>query len=107
MFYGKDARVVQEAHFDEDLKCPQRFFRDRVGGRPVADYRTPGYILEQFLGPPHVILEFRPALLKNHLMVQAMAADLMTSSVDLLDKGREPLGDPAKHKECRLRRPAY
>ena len=101
MAHRKDARVVSESEFNQNIEGPERSAHDGVTRRAISEYRSPGSVFEEDLRTPRFLEELLSRLLVDQTMRKAVAGDLVAARGNLSDQLRISLGYPSRHEESR------
>ena len=99
MAHRKNARVVTESEFHQNVEGPERSAHDGITRRAISKYRVPGNVFEQALRTPRFLEKLILRLLVDQTMRKAVAGDLVAARGNVSHELRLSLGYPSEHEE--------
>jgi len=99
MVHGKNARVVDESEFHQDVQSPKGLSHDGIARRAISEHCGPGDVLQQVLRAERLLVELFRRLFIDQAMRKAVAGDFMAACGNVSDQLRILLGHPAQHEE--------
>src|SRR5688572_28365111 len=96
----KDARIVGVAFFLQDIECPFVAAHDGEVGCTIAQYATPGNVLQQFARPAHVTAKLAAAEQHYTPVSPAVRCDFVSQIGNMPNETWTPLCHPAEDEEC-------
>src|SRR5579875_1209810 len=101
MMDGHDAGAVPIAGLAQFVMRPEGGRADRIAGCAVAVHRRAADVFEQVFGAGDALAELVARDVRQALVTETMACDLMAPGADVPHQRRKALRDPTEHKERR------